>query len=124
MAIVSGQARRWVIDNDNLTEISKRLRSVSIKSKDFEEIIDNCVKGDFIFIDPPYSSGKKETLDLHYNTNRFRYEDHVRLSKILKKVSRRGVKWAMTTSSHVEITKLYVNFNKYPIDNCIISLSS
>lgn len=106
-----GQDRRWVIDNENLVEVSKRLRNVSLKIKDFEEVIDNCSKGDFLFLDPPYSSGKMETTHYHYSTNQFKFEDHERLAKSLKRASRKGVKWAMTTSSHKNITKLFLGFN-------------
>lgn len=107
-----GQDRRWAINQDNLVEVSKRLKNVSLKIKDFEEIIDNCSKGDFLFLDPPYSAGKKDTIDSHYGINQFNFEDHQRLSKVLKRASKRGIKWAMTTSSHNDIRELF-NGNKF-----------
>ncbi len=110
-----GQDRRWAIDEENLIEVSKRLRNVSLKIKDFEEIIDGCSKDDFLFLDPPYSAGKKDTIHYHYGTNQFKFEDHQRLAKALRRASRRGVKWAMTTSSHIDITKLFNGFNIHSI---------
>lgn len=110
-----GQDRRWAIDEENLIEVSKRLRNVSLKTKDFEEIIDNCFQGDFLFLDPPYSAGKKDTIDYHYGINQFKFEDHIRLAKTLRRASRRGVKWAMTTSSHKDIQKLFTCFYFHPI---------
>lgn len=112
-----GQERRWVIACENLTEVSKRLRKTAIKKKDFEEIIDNCKKDDFIFLDPPYSAGKKETMDLHYHVNQFLFDDHLRLSKTLHRATKRGIKWAMTTSSHPHIRKLFHQYHiqKIPI---------
>lgn len=110
-----GQDRRWAIDEENLIEVSKRLRNVSFKTKDFEEIIDSCSRDDFLFLDPPYSAGKKNTIDLHYGINQFKFEDHQRLAKSLKRASRRGVKWAMTTSSHKDIQELFSGFDFHPI---------
>ena len=110
-----GQDRRWVINKQNLVEVSKRLKYTSLKIKDFEEIIDNCSKGDFIFLDPPYSAGRKDTIHYHYGTNQFKFEDHLRLAKTLKRASRRGVKWAMTISSHSDIKKLFTDFKFHPI---------
>ena len=106
-----GQDRRWAIDEENLVQVSKRLRNVSLKIKDFEDVIDNCSKSDFLFLDPPYSAGKKVTIDSHYGVNQFKFEDHQRLAKTLRRASRRGVKWAMTTSSHRDIKKLFNDFN-------------
>lgn len=110
-----GEDRRWAIDKNNLCEVSKRLKKTIIKTRDFEEIIDNCCKGDFIFLDPPYSAGKKETVDSHYTINQFNFEEHIRLSKTLKRASRKGLKWALTTSSHQDILKLFSDFNIIPM---------
>ena len=110
-----GQDRRWAIDEENLREVSKRLKKASIKQKDFEEILDACQKGDFVFLDPPYSAGKKEMTDSHYNINQFSFDEHIRLSKVLKRASRQGVKWALTTSSHRDIKKLFSVFNIHSI---------
>lgn len=110
-----GQDRRWVINKENLEEVSKKLKHASLKLKDFEEVIDHCSKGDFIFLDPPYSAGKQKIIHYHYSVNQFTFEDHVRLSKALKRASRRGVKWAMTTSSHKDMRKLFTGFNLYNI---------
>lgn len=110
-----GQDRRWVIDQESLNQVSKRLKTATLKNKDFEEVIDNCKKNDFVFLDPPYSPGERKTLDYHYEYNQFGYEDHERLAQTLRRASDRGVKWAMTTSSHKEIKKLFSSLNFYPI---------
>jgi len=108
-----GQDRRWVINLDNLLEVSKRLRRARLLNCDFEEIIDNSERGDFIFLDPPYSPGCRETRDYHYNGYKFTFEDQNRLARTLKRASRRGVKWAMTTSAHPDILDLYRSYNRH-----------
>jgi DNA adenine methylase len=107
-----GQDRRQVITLDNLLEVSKRLQKASLLNCDFEAIIDNTRRGDFIFLDPPYSPNLRETRDYHYNGHKFTFEDHKRLSRTLKRASRRGIKWALTTSSHPDILELFNSFNK------------
>jgi DNA adenine methylase len=106
-----GQDRRWNINEESLIDVSKRLRSVTLKCSDFEEIIDLCDKDDFIFLDPPYSPGKTEPTWLHYTHNKFTYDDHERLAEALRRASLRGVKWTMTTSSHPDILRLFTEFN-------------
>lgn len=106
-----GQDRRWVVDEESLVDVSRRLRHTTLKCSDFEEVIDSCNKDDFIFVDPPYSLGKRDLTWLHYTRNQFSYDDHIRLASTLKRASRHGVKWAMTTSSHPDIQRLFTDFN-------------
>lgn len=102
-----GQDRRWVINEERLLEISKRLKNSSLKCSDFEEIIDSCNEGDLLFVDPPYRPGERELIHAHYMYGKFGYNEHERLAYALKRASERGVKWVMTTSSHPEIVSLF-----------------
>src|SRR5574341_1035612 len=102
-----GQDRRRVISKETLIDISKRLKQASLKCSDFEEVIDTCSKGDFVFIDPPYRPGEREMIYDHYVYSKFTYNDHIRLASTLKKASNRGVQWAMTISSHPDILYLF-----------------
>lgn len=102
-----GQDRRWVINEQNLLEVSKRLKKASIKRSDFSKILNDLQKGDFVFIDPPYKPGKREMDNAHYSFGDFCYNDQLRLAKELKKATEKGIKWAMTNSSHRDIISLY-----------------
>ncbi len=102
-----GQDRRWVICEETLIEISKRLKHASLKCGDFEEVIDACQEDDLIFVDPPYRPGEREMVHAHYTYSKFSYYDHQRLAKALERASERGVEWAMTTSSHPDILSLF-----------------
>lgn len=109
-----GQDRRWVVNKDTLMTVSKYLKRAELKTCDFEEIIDSCTNGDFLFIDPPYCPGEKELIHNHYVYSKFTYKDHKRLASVLEKVSKRKVKWAMTTSSHKDITNLFKKYRIIP----------
>jgi DNA adenine methylase len=102
-----GQERRWVIDFETLNEVSKRLKSAILVCSDFEKVIDDSNKKDFIFVDPPYRPGEREMTHDHYLHGKFSYSEYQRLAKSLERASERGIKWAMTISSHPDILTLF-----------------
>lgn len=102
-----GQDRRWVINKDTLLAVSRFLRRAKMIVSDFEKVIEYCVRGDFLFLDPPYRPGAKELRHDHYVYSKFTYEDHKRLAKTLKWATKRKVKWAMTISNHQDILDLF-----------------
>ncbi len=106
-----GQDRRWAISRDNLAEVQEATSHAKLKCSDFEAVIDQATKGDFIFADPPYRPGEKEQRHEHYAGKQFTFEDHIRLSRALHRATHRQVKWALTISSHPEILKLYRTAN-------------
>lgn len=102
-----GQSRRWVITKDDLFMARRLLRRARIRCCDFENVIDEAVDGDFLFLDPPYRPGAREHLNDHYIWQQFSFEDHQRLASALQRAKRRGVRWVMTTSAHSDITTLF-----------------
>jgi DNA adenine methylase len=105
-----GQSRRWVLSKGTLTEVSKLLCHARLRCGDFEEVIGECGQGDFIFADPPYRPGHRRLLHDHYGFGKFTFDDHRRLAAALTRASKRGVQWAMTTSAHPAIVKLFRSF--------------
>jgi len=102
-----GQARRWVIDEDSLLEVSERLKHVDLVCSDFQPVIEACAENDFIFADPPYRPGERQLIHSHYSWNRFSFAEQERLASVLREATNRGVKWALTISSHPDILRLY-----------------
>jgi hypothetical protein len=47
----------------------------------------------------------------HYAGGKFTFDEHKRLAKALKRASRRGARWAMTTSGHAAIVRLFARFH-------------
>ncbi len=109
-----GQDRRWVLDEKMLLEVSRRLRRAGLRCDDFEQILDDCERGDFVFLDPPYRPGYRDMLHDHYGFGRFGYGEHRRLYAALVRASTRGVRWAMTTTGHRSILRL---FRKFHVEN-------
>ncbi len=102
-----GQSRRWVISETDLLVTCKQLRKARVTCNDFEKTIEGATKDDFIFLDPPYKPNEIEFTNSHYIWQKFRFEDHQRLAKTLRRARKRGVKWAMTTSAHPKILALF-----------------
>jgi DNA adenine methylase len=102
-----GQDRRWVLSKGTIVQVSKLLRHASLRCVDFEDVIDECGDGDFIFADPPYRPGEPEMVHDHYRFGKFGFDDHRRLAAALKRARARGANWAMTTSSHPSIVAFF-----------------
>jgi len=102
-----GQSRRWVIDRQTLNKVAHALRHAKLLSSDFEIIIDEANEGDFLFLDPPYRPGERELRNDHYAYRKFIFNDHLRLAAALQRANHRKVSWAMTTSAHRDIVRLF-----------------
>jgi DNA adenine methylase len=106
-----GQSRRWVINETALLEVSSRLQNAELLCSDFQPVIETCGPDDFIFADPPYRPGERELLHSHYVYNKFNYAEHERLAFVLYQATQKGIKWALTVSSHPDILRLYENYH-------------
>lgn len=109
-----GQGRRWVITAEDLRDAAKALRGATILCADFEEVIEGTRGKDFIFVDPPYQPGRRESTVEHYMFGQFTFESHKRLAGALHSASRRGVQWALTTSAHPDIVALFQRYRLVP----------
>lgn len=104
-----------LLDSDNFTALSGILRSAKILIADFEESINLAGKGDFLFVDPPYTVKHNNNGFLKYNEHIFSWSDQVRLAESLLRASRRGAQFIMTNADHVSVRELYSNFSCYPV---------
>ena len=110
-----GEGRRWALSRQDLQAISCALRPAALKASDFEEIVMDTTSYDFLFLDPPYRPGAREQTNEHYAGRQFSFSDHQRLSAALKWADRQGIPWAMTTSSHPDIKRLFKSFRIVPL---------
>jgi len=102
-----GQARRWAITEEMLLVASRMLRKAHIQCGDFEDVVDECGVGDFLFLDPPYRPSEREQIHDHYVGRQFTFADHRRLAAALKRARRRGAHWALTTTTHPDVIGLF-----------------
>jgi DNA adenine methylase len=112
-----GEDRRWVINEQSLLAVSVLLKKAKLFKSDFKEVIADCCREDFLFLDPPYSPGGKELIHHHYVYSKFSFDEHIRLANVLKKATKKKIRWAMTTSSHSAILNLYEGLKIIHIKN-------
>ena len=94
-----GEDRRWVINHENIVQISRILRHADIRRASYEETLRNVRAGDFLFLDPPYKPGEKDLVEGHYSNGKFSFDEQVTLATQLKELSaKKRIKWLMTNS--------------------------
>lgn len=97
------------LDDDDFEGISAALSGADIRCCDFAETIDEAGKGDFLFIDPPYTTAHNLNGFVKYNQKIFTWDDQVRLRNCVQKAAQRGAKIVVTNADHASICDLYVD---------------
>ena len=95
----------------NLMTISKFLKNGKIYNQDYKKILDQTVKDDFVYLDPPYFEEKK----YQFNYNRGERVDSNFIDDLFsecKKMDKKGVKWMM---SQVDTLEIREKFKEYKI---------
>jgi len=86
---------------------SERLAKADVLLADFEETVDACGEGDFIFADPPYTVNHNTNGFIEYNEKIFSWDDQVRLHGCLLKAVKRGAQFVLTNADHSTVRNLY-----------------
>lgn len=102
-----GTKNSVLLETDDFEKVSSRLVSGAVLCQDFEETLAISGKGDFIFIDPPYTVKHNLNGFLKYNEKIFSWEDQERLQKAVASAVARGAIVTMTNADHESIRKLY-----------------
>lgn len=98
-------------DEGNLRLISEYLRknNVTISVGDFEAFCSRIRPGDFVYFDSPYLPVSETAYFTDYTADGFSMDDHVRLAKLYKKLTEKGV-YAMLSNHDVSLVyELYGN---------------
>ncbi len=94
-------------NHTNFLEISKRLSGGKILHQDFEKTISMAKKGDFVFVDPPYTVNHNNNGFIEYNEKIFSWDDQVRLKNSIVSALDRGAMITLTNADHESIHDLY-----------------
>lgn len=99
----------------NILKASAILKNSEIISNDFEKIVENSNKSDFIYFDPPYTVKHDNNGFLKYNEKVFSWKDQERLSELSSDLKKRGVNIMISNAAHNDIINLYENFYKFKV---------
>lgn len=102
-----GTKNSVILDTDNFELVAQKLKSAKILCQDFEQTLAITEKGDFAFIDPPYTANHNLNGFLKYNKRLFRWRDQERLKDAISCAVDRGVQITMTNADHESIHELY-----------------
>lgn len=96
-----------------LQSVADCLSTVSLQVADFEDTINRAGKGDFVFVDPPYTVRHNKNNFTKYNARLFSWSDQLRLSSAIKKAASRGAEILLSNADHRSIRGLYREFGNH-----------
>lgn len=105
--VPKGTKTNVLLGTDNFQSVSRLLQNVELLNADFEVSLSKAKKGDFIFVDPPYTVKHNFNGFVKYNETMFRWEDQLRLSECLIEASKRGCLILLTNANHPSVVELY-----------------
>lgn len=112
-----GTKNTVLFPDDDFKLVSKCLRSAEITDCDFEETIDKAGKGDFLFVDPPYTVKHNYNGFVKYNEKIFSWADQERLFHALNRARIRGASIVVTNAKHQSVSDLYSKgFDQFEVD--------
>jgi len=101
-------SRQASYNAENIMDISKYLKTITILDGDFEYACKGAGKGDFIFLDSPYAPLNTTTFE-SYTKEGFDKDSHIRLSELFKRLTMTGCRCMITNHNTEFINELYNN---------------
>ncbi|HUT60241.1 MAG TPA: Dam family site-specific DNA-(adenine-N6)-methyltransferase [Phycisphaerae bacterium] len=108
--VPKGTKRTVVFPDDDFCAVSAALRRCELRVSDFEPVLDEAGRGDFVYVDPPYTVRHNNNNFVRYNESMFSWQDQVRLAKAMYKAKRRGALIFMSNANASCIRTLYRGF--------------
>jgi DNA adenine methylase len=102
-----GDYQRRYYDRDELAAAAFTLKEAQLRSCDFEVATAKASSGDFVYFDPPYYKLGGYSDFNRYTPTQFRQADHERLAEVCRKLTTRGVHWAVSNSNTELIRTLF-----------------
>jgi len=100
-----------IVDEVVLRNASKAFQFAELFHGDFELVLNNAQKGDFVYLDPPYVPLSTTSDFTKYTSNSFGFADHERLKKLFDELKTRGC-YVMLSNSNTNFVKdLYSDCN-------------
>ncbi len=98
-----------IVNDENLHSVSNILQSsrVSIKCRDFEAVLRDAKKGDFIYFDPPYQPISETANFTSYTNKNFTFDDLSRLAKLCMKLDSNGCKVLLSNSDSKQVSDMF-----------------
>lgn len=110
-----GSRSKPFLDPQAIRDGARRLQSASLHARDFMDSLDDVARGDFVFIDPPYTVSHNKNGFIKYNQSLFSLSDQHRLAEFTRLVSERGASYILTNAAHATVDEIFGGCGK-PIE--------
>ena len=117
--VPSGRKKKVVtFDEDNFDSLREYFRNndIMILNGDFEDAVKNAKAGDFVYFDPPYDVIENKNSFTSYAKNDFGKDEQIRLAKLYKRLSDKGVFVMLSNHNTAFINELYKDFNIHVVN--------
>ncbi|BAY37115.1 DNA adenine methylase [Nostoc sp. NIES-2111] len=106
-----------ILDVAVLKAVSKYLNDneVKILNLDFQEVLEEPKKGDFVYIDPPYDPVSDTASFTGYDINGFNKDEQIRLKDTYDSLNKKGCKVLLSNAYTNFIRDLYKDYNHIKI---------
>ncbi len=98
-------------NEENIINISKYLKTITILDGDFQVACERAQKGDFLFIDSPYAPLNPTSFE-SYTKEGFDIESHKRLAQVFNQLTDKGCYCMLTNHNTDFINDLYSSYNR------------
>lgn len=115
-----GTKTKVVMDGEDFHHISSVLAHATICCQDFEDTIDTAARGDFLFVDPPYTVKHNLNGFIKYNEHIFGWSDQIRLRNSLRAAADRGAFIVVTNADHDSVGQLYSGFDYVQLERASV----
>ncbi len=105
-----------ICDVDNLRKVSKSLRDIEIKQRDYKEVLGETKEGDFIYFDPPYYPLNRTSSFTSYTTEGFFEKEQKELRDTFIELHKKGCFVMLSNSDTEFINNLYKDINGVKIN--------
>lgn len=99
-----------ICDEVNLRATERALCNAKIITANFEAVLAQAKKGDFVYLDPPYQPLSATSSFTGYTRNSFGCDDQVRLVEVFQKLTDKGCFAMLSNSDTPYIRELYDGF--------------
>ena len=111
-----------IVNRENLTTVSKFLQSdkIKISCRDFESILKDSKKGDFVYFDPPYQPVSDTANFTSYTHRDFTEDDLQRLADLANQLNSKG-SHVLLSNSNTKIVKKIFSSKKWKVKEIAVN---
>ncbi len=111
-----------IVNKQNLTTVSKFLQSEKIKisCRDFESVLKDAKKGDFVYFDPPYQPVSDTANFTSYTHRDFTEDDLQRLADLAHQLNSKGC-YVLLSNSNTKIVKNLFSSKKWKVKEIAVN---